>query len=107
MPPKQESTVEAKKPLLFKTEHDKFKLTKFYLDPINDRLSSKSQWNAMPRYEYDNVKGKNDLKNDRNGQNFALGTGAIKLTKGGIPKIHPEFRKTDNDRCFFWFGLDE
>jgi len=107
MPGKQESTVEAKKPVLFKTEHDKFKLTKFYLDPINDKLSSKSQWNAMPRYEYDNVKGKNDLKNDRNGQNFALGTGAIKLTKGGIPKIHPEFRKTDNDRCFFWFGLDE
>jgi hypothetical protein len=93
----------SKGPSMLKSDTDNFDINKFYLNPINQKLPSNNQWNAIPRYEYNN---KYNKKSGRYGNEFVLGTGAIKLTHGGIPKISI-FNPSDNSRCFFWLYLDK
>jgi hypothetical protein len=94
-----------KKPLMIKSDTDNFDINKFYLEPINEKLLVNThQWTAIPKYEYNKINY--DKKSGRYGDKFVLGTGAIKLTYGGIPKIHPIFLPTDDKRCFFWLYLD-
>jgi len=95
----------SKRPLMLKSDTDKYDMNKFYLDPINQKLSSNNQWNAIPKYEYNN--NKYDKNSGRYGNNFAIGTGAIKLTYGGIPKLQTDYMKTDNERCYFLLYLDK
>jgi hypothetical protein len=75
---------------------ESFSLKNFFLKPIDEKLSNKSQYLAFPKYSY----GK---KQD---DSLIIVSEPIKLTKGGIPKLDGEFKKTDNDRMFFWLGCD-
>ena len=75
---------------------ENFSLKKFFLKPIDEKLSNKSQFLAFPKYSY----GK---KQD---DSLIIVSDVIKLSKGGIPKLDGEYKKTDNDRMFFWLGCD-
>lgn len=75
---------------------EQFDITKFYLKPVEDKLSKGSQYLAFPKYKY----GK------KTEGALTIVTDTIKLTKGGIPRIDGEYKKTDGDRMFFWFGQD-
>lgn len=75
---------------------EEFDITKFYLKPVEDKLSKGSQYLAFPKYKY----GK------KTEGALTIVTDTIKLTKGGIPRIDGEYKKSDGDRMFFWFGQD-
>ena len=75
---------------------DSFDLSKFSLKPIEDKLSKGSQYLAFPKYKF----GK------KTEASLTIVTDVIKLSKGGIPRIDGEYKKTDGDRMFFWLGCD-
>jgi len=79
-----------KRSSMLKSDTDKFDINKFYLDPINQYLSPNNQWNAIPKYEY------NNNKYNKNSKRY-----------GDIPKIHHEYLPKDNKRCYFWLYLDK
>ena len=76
-----------------------FDIDNFYVKAIEEKMGSKSQYMAFPKY-----KNKNNKK-DKDEPLYIL-TGKIKLSKGGIPRIDGEHKKSDADREFFWLGLD-
>lgn len=75
-----------------------FKLKNFALSPIIEKYCSKAQYNSFPKYKYH--------KDAKDGDTLIIATDKIKLTKGGIPKLDGEYRKSDKDRGFFWLGCD-
>ena len=75
---------------------DQFDLSKFTLKPIEEKMSKGSQYLAFPKYKYG--------KKKESALTFV--TDVIKLTKGGIPRLDGEYKKTDGDRMFFWLGCD-
>lgn len=75
-----------------------FKLKNFVVSPILDKYCTKAQYNSFPKYKYSQ-----DAKDE---QPLIITTEKIKLTKGGIPKLDEEYRKSDKDRQFFWLGCD-
>ena len=75
---------------------EQFDLSKFHLNQIEEKLSKGSQYLAFPKYKYGKKKD-NPL---------TIVTGNIKLSKGGIPRLDGEYKKTDGDRMFFWLGCD-
>jgi hypothetical protein len=75
---------------------EQFDLSKFYLKGIEEKLSKGSQYLAFPKYKY----GK------KTEGSLTFVTDVIKLSKGGIPRIDGEYKKTDGDRMFFWLGCD-
>ena len=75
-----------------------FKLKNFGLSPVIEKYCSKAQYNSFPKYKYS--------KDAKDGETLIVATDKIKLTKGGIPKIDGEYRKSDKDRGFFWLGCD-
>jgi len=81
-----------------------FSLKNKKLKPIDLALSKdKEAYTAFPKYVYSS--GKDGKASD--GEKFIVVTGRIKMTKGGIPKIHPKYRPTDDKREFFWLPWDE
>lgn len=76
-----------------------FNISKFYLRPIEEKMSKGSQYLAFPKYRYS--------KNTKEDDVLIITTDPIKLTKGGIPRLDGEYKKTDGDRMFFWLGCDE
>lgn len=76
-----------------------FNMDSFYLKPIEEKLGTKSQYMAFPKYKFN--------KKSKEGDNVLIVTEPIKLTKGGIPKIDGEYKKSDKDREFFWLGCDK
>lgn len=76
-----------------------FDLSKFVLPGIDEKLSSGAQYHAFPKYKFG--EGKKDL------DNVVIVTDEIKLTKGGIPRLDPKFRRNDSKREFFYLGWDE
>ena len=75
-----------------------FKLKQFTLSPVIEKYCSKAQYNSFPKYKYS--------KDAKDGETLIVATDKIKLTKGGIPKLDGEYRKSDKDRGFFWLGCD-
>ncbi len=75
-----------------------FKLKQFGLSPVIEKYCSKAQYNSFPKYKYS--------KDSKDGETLIVATDKIKLTKGGIPKLDGEYRKSDKDRGFFWLGCD-
>lgn len=75
-----------------------FKLKQFGLSPVIEKYCSKAQYNSFPKYKYS--------KDAKDGETLIVATDKIKLTKGGIPKLDGEYRKSDKDRGFFWLGCD-
>jgi hypothetical protein len=75
-----------------------FKLKNFGLSPVIEKYCSKAQYQAFPKYKYS--------KDAKEGETLIVATEKIKLTKGGIPKLDGEYRKSDKDRGFFWLGCD-
>jgi hypothetical protein len=75
-----------------------FKLKNFGLSPVIEKYCSKAQYNSFPKYKYS--------KDAKDGETLIVATDKIKLTKGGIPKLDGEYRKSDKDRGFFWLGCD-
>jgi hypothetical protein len=80
-------------------EASKFDISKFYVKPIEEKMGTKSQYMAFPRYKIN--------KSSKDGDSVIIVTKPIKITKGGIPKIDGEYRKSDADREFFWLGCDK
>lgn len=78
-----------------------FKLKNFGLSPVIEKYCSKAQYNSFPKYKYSK-----DSKDAKDGETLIVATDKIKLTKGGIPKLDGEYRKSDKDRGFFWLGCD-
>jgi len=78
--------------------HNTFKLKNFILSPVIEKYCSKAQYMSFPKYKYS--------KDSKDGETLIIATDRIKLTKGGIPKLDGEYRKTDKDRMFFWLGCD-
>jgi hypothetical protein len=76
-----------------------FDLSKFVLPGIDEKLSSGAQYHAFPKYKFG--EGKKDT------DNVVIVTDEIKLTKGGIPRLDPKFRRNDSKREFFYLGWDE
>jgi hypothetical protein len=76
-----------------------FDVKKFYVKPIEEKMGTKSQYMAFPKYKLN--------KNSKDGDSVIIVTEPIKLTKGGIPKLDGEYRKSDSDREFFWLGCDK
>lgn len=76
-----------------------FNLKKFVLPSIDEKLSSGAQYHAFPKYRFG--EGKKDL------DNVVIVTDEIKVTKGGIPRLDPKFRRNDSKREFFYLGYDE
>jgi hypothetical protein len=76
-----------------------FDVKKFYVKPIEEKMGTKSQYMAFPKYKLN--------KNSKDGESVIIVTEPIKLSKGGIPKIDGEYRKSDKDREFFWLGCDK
>ena len=76
---------------------DNFDLSKFILKAIEEKMSKGSQYLAFPKCR----RGKNKEVP------LTIVTDTIKLTKGGIPKLDGEYKKTDADRGFFWVGCDK
>ena len=76
-----------------------FDIKKFYLKAIEEKMGTKSQYMAFPKYKLN--------KESKDGNSVIIVTDPIKLTKGGIPKIDGEYKKTDADREFFWLGCDK
>ena len=76
-----------------------FNIEKFYVKPIEEKMGTKSQYMAFPKYKLN--------KKSKDGESVIIVTEPIKLTKGGIPKIDGEYRKSDKDREFFWLGCDK
>jgi hypothetical protein len=74
-----------------------FKLKQFELSPIIEKYCSKAQYNSFPKYKY---------SKDAKEETLIVATDKIKVTKGGIPKLDEEYRKSDKDRGFFWLGCD-
>ena len=60
-------------------------------------MSKGSQYLAFPKYKYSKKKKESAL---------TIVTDVIKLSKGGIPRLDGEYKKTDGDRMFFWLGCD-
>jgi len=75
-----------------------FKLKNFGLSPVIEKYCSKAQYNSFPKYKYS--------KDAKDGETLIVATDKIKLTKGGIPKLDGEYRKSDKDRGFLWIGCD-
>jgi hypothetical protein len=75
-----------------------FKLKNFGLSPVIEKYCSKAQYQAFPKYKYS--------KDAKEGETLIVATDKIKVTKGGIPKLDGEYRKSDKDRGFFWLGCD-
>lgn len=80
-----------------------FDIEKYSLQHVDDTYQTKGQMMAFPRYDYGNPK-KGDKFSD--GDQFIVITKEIKITKGGIPKVDGEYRKTENDCLYFWLPLD-
>ena len=76
---------------------ENFDLSKFSLNAIEEKMSKGSQYLAFPKYKYSKKKKESAL---------TIVTDVIKLSKGGIPRIDGEYKKTDGDRMFFWLGCD-
>ena len=76
-----------------------FNIEKFYIKPIEDKMGTKSQYMAFPKYKLN--------KKSKDGESVIIVTEPIKLTKGGIPKIDGEYKKSDKDREFLWLGEDK
>jgi hypothetical protein len=76
-----------------------FDIKKFYVKAIEEKMGTKSQYMAFPKYKLN--------KNSKDGDSVIIVTDPIKLTKGGIPKIDGEYKKSDADREFFWLGCDK
>jgi hypothetical protein len=79
-------------------EAKKFDINKFFVKPIEEKMGTKSQYMAFPKIK---------TKNSKDGNSVIIVTDPIKLTKGGIPKIDGEYKKSDKDREFFWLGEDK
>jgi hypothetical protein len=79
-------------------EAKNFKIDNFFLKPIEEKMGTKSQYMAFPKIK---------SKKSKDGDSVIIVTDAIKLTKGGIPKIDGEYKKSDKDREFFWLGEDK
>lgn len=75
-----------------------FDIKKFFVKPIEEKMGTKSQYMAFPKLK---------TKNSKDGESVIIVTEPIKLTKGGIPKIDGEYKKSDKDREFFWLGEDK
>jgi hypothetical protein len=91
------------KPLGIKPEE--FNLSRLFLKPIDEKYSSGgSQLNAFPKY--DNSGKEDNLRTERSGDNFIVFTDPIKLTRGGVPKIDGQYKKSDADREYFWLPWD-
>ncbi len=76
-----------------------FDVKKFYVKPIEEKMGTKSQYMAFPKYKLN--------KSSKDGDSVIIVTEPIKLSKGGIPKIDGEYKKSDKDREFFWLGCDK
>lgn len=76
-----------------------FDINKFYVKSIEEKMGTKSQYMAFPKYKLN--------KKSKDGDSVIIVTEPIKLTKGGIPKIDGEYKKSDADREFFWLGCDK
>ncbi len=76
-----------------------FDIKKFYVKPIEEKMGTKSQYMAFPKYKLN--------KSSKDGDSVIIVTEPIKLSKGGIPKIDGEYKKSDKDREFFWLGCDK
>lgn len=83
-----------------------FDLKRLAIRPIDDSNKDSSQMNAYPKYVFD---GKLPKKGKilREGDNFVVATGPIKIVKGGIPKLDAKWRPTDQQRQYFWLPYDE
>jgi len=79
-------------------EAKNFDINKFFVKPIEEKMGTKSQYMAFPKIK---------SKNSKDGNSVIIVTDPIKLTKGGIPKIDGEYKKSDKDREFFWLGEDK
>jgi hypothetical protein len=75
-----------------------FDIKKFFVKPIEEKMGTKSQYMAFPKLK---------TKKSKDGESVIIVTEPIKLTKGGIPKIDGEYKKSDKDREFFWLGEDK
>lgn len=76
-----------------------FDLKKFVLPSIDEKLSSPAQYHSFPKYKFG--EDKKDL------DNVVIVTNDIKLSKGGIPRLDPKFRRNDSKREFFYLGEDK
>ena len=77
---------------------NEFDIKKFYVKPVEEKMGTKSQYMAFPK-----IKG----KTSKDDESVIIVTEPIKMTKGGIPKIDGEYKKSDKDREFFWLGEDK
>jgi hypothetical protein len=75
-----------------------FDIKKFLVKPVEEKFGTKSQYMAFPK-----IKG----KTSKDDESVIIVTEPIKFTKGGIPKIDGEYKKSDKDREFFWLGEDK
>ena len=78
---------------------DDFDLTKIVIQPIDEKFCDKStQYMTFPKYSY--------TDNEKDASKVMITTESIKMTKGGIPTLDGEYRKTDADCEYFWLYRD-
>ena len=80
---------------------DDFDIKNYKLDPISDAIEG-AQDISFPRYNY--TSGEDE---DGKFERFCVVTDVIEIKKGGIPKIDPKYRPTENDCLYFWLNLDQ
>jgi len=85
-----------------------FDVKNYRLEPIKeskDFQGGGSQYNAFPRYIYNKSKNGDTDKAESECQRMIVITKPIKISKGGVPKVDGQFRKTENDCLYFWLPL--
>ena len=86
---------------LNKVSVDDFNVSKYKLDPVDDKFSSASQYMSFPRYDYGSKKSGKVNNFDR----MLVVTDEITMTKGGIPSVGGDYRPTENHCMYFWLPL--
>lgn len=81
-----------------------FDINRLAFKYIDDSNKDATQVNCYPKYLYEGEAGTKLL---REGKNFIIASGPIKMVKGGIPKLDPKWRPNDQSRLYFWLPYDE
>lgn len=78
---------------------DDFDLSKIVIQPIDEKFCEKStQYMTFPKYSYTDI--------EKDASKVMITTESIKMSKGGIPSLDGEYRKTDADCEYFWLYRD-
>lgn len=108
--PKQTSNQTSKSESGLQNVHvDDFDIKNYSVSPIDldtEFASGGSQYTAFPRYKYPSTgKKPTGAKSQSDNGRLILITDPIKMSKGGLPKVDGNWRKTEGACQYFWLPL--